>query len=818
MLTGENYHQRVAVKVIRRGMVSGGTHKRFHQERQVLAQLEHPYITRLIDGGTTDDGLPYLVMEFVEGAPIDRFCHGRELPIPERLRLFRRVCEAVHYAHQNLVIHRDIKPSNILVTGDGLPKLLDFGISKLLDDTTPGAQADPTVTLLRALTPRYASPEQVHGGPITTASDVYSLGVLLYELLTGRRPYELDGKSTFEQGRIICEHAPLPPSVVVTRLDGHVAGRKANGAAPDDAGRAHRERAANLHRRLKGDLDNIVLMALQKDPQRRYASVQQFSEDIGRFLAGLPVSARRDTLAYRAGKLIRRNKAATAVSAALALALLVGFFGTSTGLLRARRERNAAVEARNEAEAVAGFLYNLLADANPYRTGQSGDLLTKLLDDAEARIETEYAAHPATEAAVRYALANTYAGLWDWGRARDHLERAVELRRSLHGDVHPVLADCLILLGRAYTFMNMPEAVTVQREALAIRRQLFAEDSPEVAWSKTCLAFALWHTPPPGKNHEAHRLGYEALEVQRPLADERPVELAISLHTVAAMHAVSNENERAEAVFAEAVEAYRRLGDQQDRYRAECIRGYADALIRLARYDEAEPLLAEYLDLTPASFRRLWPGRHARWNLMLLARRREWFMAPPGATISHDESRARAREAIRGECAFRTSEEHVDAASWTTLCDEFEKHPGPDEMLAIAARTVEAPVETMWVVMAKSVHLVHLSLMLIESGADPTAVADMLAHLLEVQQRQLSGDDWRPALTRCLLSRIRGGPGAAPATMQADYERLADGVGANSLAAQECRRAIEQVAMKPTLPAAPEPSDAAGTSPANAEE
>ena len=313
-----HYSKEVAVKMVRAGVDSASVQERFRNERQILASLDHPNIARLLDGGTTDDGVPYLVMELVEGTRIDGYCEKHKLTIPERLQLFRQVCSAVQYAHQHLVIHRDLKPSNILVTGDGVPKLLDFGIAKLLDEAAAGG-SEFTLTGFQLLTPQYASPEQVRGEGITTASDVYSLGVVLYELLTGHSPYQGHSADPTGTARAVCEFIPPRPSTAV------------RAAA---SGGVHHFGLVEKHaKQLKGDLDNIVLMALRKEPQRRYPSVEQFAEDIRRNLANLPVAARSDTAYYRARKFVARHKAGVAAFAAVALVLMAGFVVT----VRARR-------------------------------------------------------------------------------------------------------------------------------------------------------------------------------------------------------------------------------------------------------------------------------------------------------------------------------------------------------------------------------------------------------------------------------------------------------------------------------------------------
>jgi serine/threonine protein kinase len=283
------FRKEVALKVVQRGLTSEYHRERFRQERQILAALDHPNVARLLDGGTTEDGRPYLVMEAVSGEPIDSYCARGNLALRERLELFRLVCAAVQYAHQNLIVHRDLKPANILVTLEGSPKLLDFGIAKLLP---PEHGSPATVTEFRALTPYYASPEQLRGDPITTASDVYSLGVLLYELLVGRRPFALEGRSTDEVIRLVCEAEPLRPSTAARKgaTVPDASGATLDGAAPTRTGGG--EPGLRLARQLRGDLDVIVLKALRKEPARRYGSALELAEDIRRYLTGLPIRAR----------------------------------------------------------------------------------------------------------------------------------------------------------------------------------------------------------------------------------------------------------------------------------------------------------------------------------------------------------------------------------------------------------------------------------------------------------------------------------------------------------------------------------------------
>ena len=328
----DEYKKQVALKLIKRGTDTDAVLCHFRNERQILAGFDHPNIARLFDGGTTESGLPYFVMEYVEGLPIDDYCNTRRLFVVERLKLFREVCAAVSYAHRRLVIHRDIKCSNILVTTDGVPKLLDFGIAKLLQEDEA---AQPTVTGLRLMTPQSASPEQLRGQPVTTASDVYSLGVVLYELLCGRTPHEFSSLSPPEMARAITENEPRKPSTVVARS------------------RHSSQLEIRNSKMLKGDVDNIVLMALRKEPERRYQSVEQLSEDIRRHLEERPVLARSDTWSYRAAKFARRNKAGLAAAAIVVLILLGGIVATSREARIAKREKRRAERRFNDVRKLA---------------------------------------------------------------------------------------------------------------------------------------------------------------------------------------------------------------------------------------------------------------------------------------------------------------------------------------------------------------------------------------------------------------------------------------------------------------------------------
>jgi len=351
----DEYRREVALKLIKRGMDTEEIIRRFRLEQQILAGLNHTNIARLYGGGTADDGRPYFVMEFVEGLPITKYAAAQNLNTVQRLELFRSVCAAVQYAHQNLIIHRDLKPSNILVTADGVPKLLDFGIAKLLKgDGSPEALA--TETFLRVMTPEYASPEQLKGERISTAADIYSLGVVLYELLTGQRPYDSARRNPEQLAKAVCEEVPERPSTAVSRADKDSTSSTPNKTAEISVQSGSTER---LKRSLRGDVDNIVLMAMRKEPMRRYHSVEQFSEDIKRHLEGLPVIARKATFSYRTTKFIRRHRMIVGAAALITMVLLAGIVVSTREVRRADRRFN---DVRKLAHAVLFDYHDAIAN------------------------------------------------------------------------------------------------------------------------------------------------------------------------------------------------------------------------------------------------------------------------------------------------------------------------------------------------------------------------------------------------------------------------------------------------------------------------
>ena len=462
----DDFEQRVALKVVREGLVSRDLILRFENERQLLASIEHPNIARLLGGGATEDGLPFLLMEHVEGLPIDRFCDRQALGTDERVRIFLKVCSAVEALHRNLIVHRDLKPTNILVSDNGEPKLLDFGIAKLLE---PRGPVHPNLTELGTPLPMtllYASPEQVGGGSVATPSDVYSLGVLLYKLLTDRVPYQADLDERDGLVRAILEQDPVRPSAVSAK--GTTSRRPR--ASSDGNRPADDETVASPVRKLGRDLDSIVLKALQKEPEHRYGSVEQMAADLRRYLDGFPVVAREGGLAYRAAKLVRRKRWALLSGTAIAALLLFGLDQwRQKGI-----ERERTLREQERVEAVSDFLETIIKAAQPDRAkGAPVSLRDVLLEKREEFLQQVEEA-PAFQADLASSLGETYGELGLLDESRDFFERAVALwREELGGADHPGLAKDLNNLGAAW--LELGDAAQAERffgDSIDMRRRL----------------------------------------------------------------------------------------------------------------------------------------------------------------------------------------------------------------------------------------------------------------------------------------------------------------------------------------------------------
>jgi len=608
------FEQRAAVKVLKRGLDTDEIHARFLRERQILARLQHPHIARLLDGGVTVDGRPFFAMEYVEGTPITEDCDARRATIEDRLRLFHDVCEAVQYAHQGLVVHRDLKPSNILVSDDGRIKLLDFGIARLL--TEEGGDSAGTVTLpgLRAMTPQYAAPEQVRGEPATTATDVYALGLVLYDLLAGRLPYAVRGGSVADIERVILDATPLPPSKAIDR--------------PEPAA-ARRTTPEKLRRRLRGDLDAIVMTALRKEPDRRHPTAAVLGEDIERYLKRLPVRARGDTPSYRLRKFLDRHRAGAAAGALVAASLVAGLAGTLWQARTARQEARRAEEVKN-------FLAGIFEISDPSQSRGEKVTARELLDRGAARVDRELKDQPALRAEMTGVLADVYERLGMYDQAEPLARTSLDLWSSLRGPGDPEVTEALrrqgvILSDRgryaeaeevlrrsldssrrtrgtddarlAETIENLAsalrpegkldEAESLIRESLAIRRRAFPQDSPEIATSLNNLALMLRER---GRFAEAEPLYREALAIRRRILGPDHPDIAGTLSNLAALLRQQGRLGEAETSAREALELDRKLYGEDNPNTIQGLNALAAIVQSLGRYDEAEKIDRDVLD------------------------------------------------------------------------------------------------------------------------------------------------------------------------------------------------------------------------------
>jgi serine/threonine-protein kinase len=597
----DQYQQRVAVKFLRRITDSDDAARRFRSERQILASLQHPRIAALLDGGVTPDGQPYFVMEYIDGAPITTWCDTRKLDVEARLRLFLDVCDAVRAAHRRLIVHRDLKPSNILVREDGAVKLVDFGIAKLLDDD--GADVTQTALGARAFTPEYAAPEQMRGEPVSTTADVYALGVLLYELLTGRRPFSLAGLSASAMERVVTETPTPRPSVELAASHSALLGERSLDRAK---------------RTLAGDLDAIVGMALRKEPDRRYPSVNELMEDITRHLAGRPVTARPDSAGYRIGKFVRRRRVELFAASVAVLSLVAG---TAAAMRQASRASSEAARATE----VQAFLTEMLGAAKPGVLGADARV-RDVLDSAAFRLNDSRLS-PALEAELRSIIGDTYlalgeyvdadtqyvrslaaherAGLrgtlryanavldigtvrWEQGNypVADSVLRVVDSLQRLLPDVTP-LARATLLDTRAQTLNrlgNNTDALPLVHESLALHRAHFPDDA-EAAVS-TFITGAVVSSDL-GDHHAGDSLLASALMLQRRVAPDNEAALAMILTVRAGVLERLGKMDSAEAAFREVISIRERVLGPEHPNLAMTMLNFGDHLRRKGSYVES---------------------------------------------------------------------------------------------------------------------------------------------------------------------------------------------------------------------------------------
>ena len=648
----DDFEKRVAVKLIKRGFDTDEIIHRFERERQILAALDHPNITRLLDGGATDDGLPYLVMDYVEGLPLNQYCEAEQLSVNERLKLFLQICSAVIYAHQNLIIHRDIKPSNIFVTTGGVPKLFDFGIAKL---TAPDSPQTFDRNSTQMMTPEYASPEQILGQPVTTATDIYSLGIVLYELLTGRRPFTIKSNSPIELSKIITDSEPVKPSSAVTQ------------------GRKIANRLSPISTQLRGDLDNIILMAMRKEPERRYSSVEQFAEDINRFLKGLPVIAREDSFSYRATKFAERHKAGVAAGAGIVAALIGGLAATWRQAKIARRQRD-------KAEQINQFLQKMLASADPSEQGKDVKVI-EVLGEAAKSIETDFALQPEITADLHTTIGSTYLSLGLLDLAETHLKKALDTRLAYFPRRTTEVAVSLNNFGKLLQMKgDLNSAEPYYREALATLRRL--RKDAEIAKVLGNLGYLLGLMD---RKRAAIRIHTEELEICRSLFGENHPVVAKTLGSLANAFGNLGEHQKTEILHRQALTILQKFYSED----------HPDVIMGLSRLasavffrdkNESERLFRKVLALRRKCFGENHPD--VAWTIYDLS-----FLSAERGDYAESEKLARDVLAMRGRVL--TDEHPITSSSFLILGRSLlaqgktsEAKPSIEECLALRRRTL----------------------------------------------------------------------------------------------------------------------------------
>lgn len=577
------FEQSVAIKFVDRVRSSPDLIARFRGERQILASLVHPYIARLTDGGETDKGAPYFVMEYVDGVPIDRYCDKNRLGIAERLTLFTKVCAAVEYAHRNLVIHRDIKPSNILVTAEGIPKLLDFGIATLLSpDPIDGAMVVPDGAD-DLMTPRNASPEQVRGDTITTAADIYALGLLLYELLTGRFPYDESANAAYALERQISAAEPTRPSAISASA----------GSADSGSSTKHDlSSGARFERQLSGDLDNIVLMAMRKEPERRYATVGLLAEDIGAYLEHRPVMARGDALGYRAAKFLRRNPGSVGF-AAVSVAVVAALVATYTYRLGIERDRAELAAAK--AVEVAGFMTGLFREADPRQRGAEPMSIVDMLGRGAERVQSDLAGQPELQASLVATIGQSYHNMYELSRAREYLEGALPTLEDELGPDHQDVLRGRYVLGMSTSFLgDTQQALDIHRRNHAVLVERFGRRSAEAATELHQIGFIRSVL---GEYDDAERDFLEVIDIFRSLGAGGRQGLSTGLMEYGSLLSKLGREEENLTVTRESLTLREALHGRNSPDYADVLNNLANSYWLLNRYDEAGALMRENMEL-----------------------------------------------------------------------------------------------------------------------------------------------------------------------------------------------------------------------------
>jgi serine/threonine-protein kinase len=720
------FQKRVALKMVASGRDTDAILRRFRYERQILARLEHRNIAALLDGGLTESGQPFFAMEYVEGQRIDEFCRVNRLSVRDRLQLFRQACSAVHYAHQNLVVHRDLKPSNFLVGADGTVKLLDFGIAKLLDpESDPGdALTHPGAA---PMTTAYASPEQLIGEPVTTASDIYSLGVLLYELVVGKVPFETRDLPILEARRRRLEETPVPPSRAVT----------AETAATRSEATARR-----LQRAIGGDLDNIVMMALRREPDRRYPSVEALSDDLLRFLAGLPTQATPDSLGYRFRKLVRRNRLAVAAVAAAIVAVLVGTAASLWQTKVARRERDRAEREQEKATQVTEFFREVLMAAAPQQSGRSVTVV-EAIAAAIPRIDSAFADQPWVKTALKSTVGST---LYDMG---------------LKQEAEPLLRAAL-------------------GEQIALDSGRVTEDLADATYNVATVAQDF------GRLEEAESLYRRAMAMYESLPEMTPAEIARGWGQVSTLMISQGRTEEALVLQGRVVDILRTRLPRTDRALWIAIANYGSALTDVGRLEEGEKHFQEAIALGEAARGR--DGDDVGTMLQPLAMNLLF-----AGKLSAAESVARRSHRIMVQ--HRGASNTAALASLRAVISVLIERERCDEAIplargVIALRGTEIPDTDL------SLGSAYLALgQCLGTSGDPVAGVAAAREGLALREALFPPDHWVIAQAKSLLGEVLLRSGSEPEgrrLLEEGYRGMVDGLGVENIRTKQAKDRVDR--------------------------
>ena len=667
------FSQRVAIKLLRNIFTSEEQTRRFVAERQILATLNHENIGRLYDGGITEEGQQYFIMEYVEGQPIDIYCNDKNLTYRERLNLFLDVCDAVHYAHRKLIVHRDLKPANILVTNEGKVKLLDFGIARVMNPQEgPVGNRPVTPTGLLPFTPNYASPEQIRGGLITVSTDIYQLGVVLFELLTCHRPYDVTNKTPAETEMLICVEEPLKPSQILSKhhdLKGKNREKYYNLSVLSDQSKLRK-----LRRRLQGDLDTIVMQAIRKEPERRFDSAEQFAADIRRYLSGRPVSAHPDTWIYRSRKFIQRHRLGVLATVSVVL-LIIGYAITITWQSIITQE--ALYEARKEkikSEQIVEFMMGMFEAGNPAESRGStltaNDLLKRGIEQAEALSD-----QPEVQAEMFNVAGNVYRNLGEYQRALALMERALRIRSSLLSNSHPDVAKSHFNLANVlHDLGEYRKAYEHYINAAELFRNIPGHASPEYATSLHNLAVT---------RHDQFALEYirKALRMRLDLLGPDHPDVAESYLAIGNYYLQQNDFLNAENYFTASLTLVRQYDQQHTHQTTGILHNIGNGFRVLGDLDQAELILQDALII----YNSLYEETHthialAKKSLADVYRDKEDY---PNAEDMYEKALATLHEAVGDDHPLRRPIIQEQAAMYTRMGDHEKAEPLLREVLSL---------------------------------------------------------------------------------------------------------------------------------------